>query len=107
MVQIVLGSGTEDKLGDWVKIAQIVFYFFGVLGVCGTVTLGVLTYRAATRGWLTPVNAEYQKRVMDRLTQLSKDLYEEFEWPTEPQREGSVTPSNAEIAEFVAEYPPP
>jgi len=69
-----------DRLGDTLKIVQICFYGLGMV-------LGFLTYRAAQRGWLTPTNTEYQKRVMDRLAKLSEDLYAEFDptsehyWP--------------------------
>lgn len=69
-----------DLLGDTLKVIQICFYGLGMI-------LAVLTYRAAVRGWLTPTNTEYQKRVMDRLAKLSEDLYSEFDessdhyWP--------------------------
>ena len=69
-----------DRLGDTLKIVQICFYGLGII-------LGFLTYRAARKGWLTPTNTEYQKRVMDRLPKLSEDLYAEFDptsdhyWP--------------------------
>lgn len=69
-----------DRLGDTLKVVQICFYGVGMV-------LAVLTYRAAIKGWLTPTNTEYQKRVMDRLAKLSEDLYAEFDqtsdhyWP--------------------------
>ena len=50
--------------------------------------VAVLTYRAAVKGWLTPTNTEYQKRVIDRLAKLSEGLFAEFDptsenyWPT-------------------------
>jgi hypothetical protein len=62
------------------KVVQICFYGLGMI-------LAVLTYRAAVKGWLTPTNTEYQKRVMDRVAKLSEDLYSEFDptsenyWP--------------------------
>lgn len=71
---------TPDLLGAALKVVQICFYGLGMI-------LAVLTYRAAVRGWLTPTNTEYQKRVMDRLAKLSEDLYSEFDessdyyWP--------------------------
>jgi hypothetical protein len=73
-------SSPPDALGDALKVVQICFYALGM-------TLAILTYRAAVRGWLTPTNTEYQKRVMDRLAKLSEDLYSEFDessdhyWP--------------------------
>lgn len=78
----------QDKLGDTLKIVQIAFYI--TAGI-----IAVLTYRAAKRGWLTPTNTEYQKRVMDRLSKLSEDLYAEFDHSSDkcwikcdPVREG-------------------
>jgi hypothetical protein len=65
-----------DCLGDTLKIVQICFYVLGMI-------LGILTYRTAVKGWLTPTNTEYQKRVMDRLAKLSEDLYAEFDPTTD------------------------
>jgi hypothetical protein len=74
----------SDLLSDLLKLMQIVFYLLG--GV-----LAILTYRAAIRGWLTPTNTEYQKRVMDRLAKLSEDLYSEFD-PTSPKHWSKSNP---------------
>jgi hypothetical protein len=80
-------------LGDVLKIVQITFYV--VAGV-----VAVLSYRAAVRGWLTPTNTEYQKRVMDRLAELSKDLYKEFDPNSATEREDDRV--RKAIAEFNA-----
>jgi tetrahydromethanopterin S-methyltransferase subunit B len=69
-------QGSQDTLGNALKIAQITFYTVGAL-------IAILTYRAAKRGLLNTVNTEYQKRVMDRLQKLSEDLYSEFD-PSSP-----------------------
>ncbi|GBQ42114.1 hypothetical protein CFR79_14580 [Komagataeibacter saccharivorans] len=60
------------KLDDTLKAVQIAFYVVGT-------SVAVLTYRAARRGLLNTVATEYQKRVMDRLQQLSEDLFSEFD----------------------------
>ena len=71
----------SDLLGNALKAVQIVFYI--IAGI-----VAVLTYRAAVKGWLTPTNTEYQKRVIDRLAKLSEGLFAEFDptsenyWPT-------------------------
>lgn len=77
MMLFAIEAGVADPLSDVLKAVQIGFYCFGMMATVLTVTIGVLTYRAAKRGWLTPVNTEYQKRVMDRLAKLSEDLYSE------------------------------
>ncbi|WP_339836749.1 hypothetical protein [Paenibacillus sp. FSL R7-0272] len=53
------------------KIAQICFY-------CITIILGFLTFRNAKRGLLNPVNTEYHKKVIERLSEVSEELASEF-----------------------------
>lgn len=38
-----------------------------------------MTYIKAKNGLLNSINTEYQKRVMDRLSQLASEIYEEFD----------------------------
>lgn len=85
-----------DPLGDALKIVQIAFY--GIAGV-----LAVLTYRVAIKGWLTPTNTEYQKRVMDRLAKLSEDLYAEFD-RTSVTHWAGFRPIHAAVAEMNAVF---
>lgn len=54
------------------KIFQIIFYLTAS-------TVAVLTYIKAKNGLLNSVNTEYQKKVMERLAQLSHEIYEEFD----------------------------
>jgi hypothetical protein len=60
-------------------IFNIVLFIFNIIFfvVVGTVTL--LTYKSARRGLLNTVNTEYQKRVMDKLSSLSEELYSEYD----------------------------
>lgn len=50
---------------------QIMFYFSAIV-------VTWLTYATARRGLLSPVNTEYQKRVIDRLASVSDELNAEF-----------------------------
>src|SRR5437868_1216623 len=75
---------TPDALEKTLTIVQIAFYVIGAI-------LGILTYRAAKRGLLNTVNTEYQKRVMDRLPQLSADLYSEVD-PSSPTHWSTANP---------------
>lgn len=81
---------TPDMIGDTLKLVQIGFYVIGGI-------LAILTYRAALKGWLTPTNTEYQKRVMDRLAKLSEDLYSEFD-PSSEKHWAKGNPVREEIA---------
>jgi hypothetical protein len=54
------------------KLFQIAFYITGSI-------IAILTFIKAKNGLLNSVNTEYQKRVMDRLAELSSELYEEFD----------------------------
>ena len=58
-------------IDDVLKIVQIVFYIIGSI-------VAILTYLSAKKGLLNTVNTEYQKRVMDRLKELSDELASEF-----------------------------
>jgi hypothetical protein len=60
------------NLDNFVKIVQIAFFL--VTGI-----IAILTYHRAKKTVLSTVNVEYQKRVMDRLETLSRNLYEEFD----------------------------
>lgn len=53
------------------KIAQICFYFI-------TIILGFLSFRNAKKGLLNPMNTEYHKKVIERLSEVSKELASEF-----------------------------
>ena len=55
-----------------VKLSQVVFYLTAAI-------VAVLTFIKAKNGLLNSVNTEYQKRVMDRLSLLSDELYSEFD----------------------------
>lgn len=61
------------SLDDILKMTQVLFY----LAVGST---AVLTYRSAKRGLLNAVNTEYQKRVMDRLAEISDDLVDHLDY---------------------------
>ncbi len=76
------------------KIVQIGFYVIGA-------SLAILTYLKAKNGLLNTVNTEYQKRVMDRLAELSVELFDEFDSESENfwAREDSVK----EVLELVHE----
>ena len=58
-------------LDQVLTIVQIIFYTIGT-------AVAILTYMSAKRGLLNTVNTEYQKRVMDRLKELSDELASEF-----------------------------
>lgn len=55
-----------------VKIFQVLFYLTAS-------TIAVLTYIKAKNGLLNSVNTEYQKKVMERLSVLASEVYEEFD----------------------------
>ena len=54
------------------KVVQIGFYITAA-------TIGILTYLKAKNGLLNTVNTEYQKKVIDRLAELSSELLDEFD----------------------------
>ena len=55
-----------------VKIFQITFYLTASV-------IAILTFIKAKNGLLNSVNTEYQKKVMERLSTLSEELWEEFD----------------------------
>jgi hypothetical protein len=68
-MEIIFSESTLDQV---LKIVQIVFYIVGIIAV-------ILTYWTAKSGLLNTVNTEYQKKVMDRLKELSDELASEFD----------------------------
>ncbi len=54
------------------QLVQIAFYIT-------IATVAVMTFLKAKRGLLNSVNTEYQKKVLDRLANLSEEIYEEFD----------------------------
>lgn len=54
------------------KIFQIFFY-------AGGLVIGFLTYRRAKTTILNTVNTEYHKKVIERLADVSEELYKEFD----------------------------
>ena len=54
------------------KVVQIGFYITAA-------SIGILTYLKAKNGLLNTVNTEYQKKVIDRLAELSTELLDEFD----------------------------
>lgn len=60
------------EIDTFTKLSQAAFYIVG-----GTVA--VLTYLKAKNGLLNTVNTEYHKKVIERLSTLSEDLYREFD----------------------------
>jgi hypothetical protein len=81
-------------------VAQILFYL-------SAIAVAWLTFTVARRGLLSPVNTEYQKRVMDRLAQLAEELWAEFD-PTSERFGVGVDPNMLRVLrgvneEYVAE----
>jgi cobalamin biosynthesis Mg chelatase CobN len=66
----------RNKMDIILKIVQIGFYITGA-------SVAILTYMKAKNGLLNTVNTEYQKRVMDRLAELSVELFDEFDSESE------------------------
>ncbi|MFY0678552.1 MAG: hypothetical protein JXR18_14840 [Neptuniibacter sp.] len=58
------------------KIFQIGFYITASI-------IAVLTFIKAKNGLLNSVNTEYQKKVMERLSQLSDEIWAEFDFSSE------------------------
>ena len=69
---------------DWHNVVRMTFYFVGTV-------VTVAPFWKAKNGLLNTVNTEYQKRVMDRLKEISDKLYSEFD-PDSPEywAKGSV-----------------
>lgn len=59
-------------LDDYQKIAQIGFY-------ATVAVISILTFIKAKRGLLNTVNTEYHKKVIERLDDLSKTLFDEYD----------------------------
>ena len=59
-----------------VKIFQSLFYIIAS-------TVAIMTYLKAKDGLLNSVNTEYQKKVMEKLTQLSEEIIDEFDFSSE------------------------
>ena len=62
----------EWTLNDWHNVVRMSFYFVGTI-------ITIATFWKAKNGLLNTVNTEYQKRVMDRLKEISDRLYAEFD----------------------------
>ncbi|MDO8329021.1 MAG: hypothetical protein Q7T36_00950 [Fluviicoccus sp.] len=60
------------NIDGFLKIFQSVFYITASI-------VAVLTYVKAKNGLLNTVNTEYHKKVIERLSQLSDELYKEFD----------------------------
>jgi hypothetical protein len=60
------------ELDSIAKIAQVIFYIGGLF-------IGFLTYRRAKTTILNTVNTEYHKKVIERLADVSEELYKEFD----------------------------
>lgn len=58
------------------KVFQIGFYTVGSI-------IAILTFIKAKNGLLNSVNTEYQKKVMERLAEISDELWEEFDYSSE------------------------
>jgi hypothetical protein len=102
MLSTAATPSSSDLTGDVLKVVQIFFYVIAAI-------VAVLTYRAAKKGWLAPVNTEYQKRVMERLAKLSEDLYSEFDpnsehyWPKIKPVHGAIDHMNGVFERYKAE----
>jgi hypothetical protein len=80
---ILMATSTADLI---LKLVQIGFYLCAML-------FTLLTYRSAKRGLLNTINTEYHRRVIDRLSEVSRELWREFEL----HPEGLVVELTAEI----------
>lgn len=66
---------------DWLKtrdVAQFVLAYVQIAFYLSAVLVAWLTFFVARKGLLSPVNTEYQKRVMDRLSDVASELGEEW-----------------------------
>lgn len=85
-------------LEDWQRIAQILFYI-----TAGTVA--VKTYLKAKLGLLNSINTEYQKRVMDRLSEISADLAEQIDYHS-PKHLMSRASTDLVVDQIIEEWRP-
>jgi hypothetical protein len=82
-----------------VKIFQVLFYITGS-------TIAVLTYIKAKNGLLNSVNTEYQKKVMERLSVLATEMYDEFDdtsekfWAKEDQAKEVLSELHEQIVPY-------
>lgn len=83
---------TELTIDDALKLVQMFFYI-----TVATVT--ILTYRSAKNGLLNTVNTEYQKKVINRLEEVSIELGSEFD-PASPNYWANYNPIKHSIAEI-------
>lgn len=79
----------------FVKIFQIGFYVTASI-------IAVLTFVKAKNGLLNSVNTEYQKRVMERLSDLSDEIWEEFDFSS--ANHWSKNKALDEVLERIHEY---
>jgi len=66
-------------LDNALKVSQLVFYSVGVVVAIATFIIGFFTYLTAKRGLLSPVNTEYQKKIIEHLGAVSEELLSEFD----------------------------
>lgn len=67
-----------------VKIFQSLFYVIAS-------TIAILTYLKAKDGLLNSVNTEYQKKVMEKLAQLSEEIVGEFDFSSKNHHSKDLT----------------
>jgi hypothetical protein len=67
------------KLHDALEAAQVCFYLVTAVAAGSTAVAAWATYRAAKRGWLSPINTEYHRRTMDSVQDVLKKLFIEFD----------------------------
>ena len=78
------------------SISQTVFYIV-------TTILAVLTYINAKKSILSPVNTEYQKRIFDRLSEVTNFISSEFQMGS-PEYYLYQQPMKETLKEIVKEY---
>lgn len=83
---------TGLTIDDVLKTVQIFFYI-----TVAVVT--ILTYRSAKNGLLNTVNTEYQKKVIDKLEEISVELGSEFD-PMSPNYWANYNPVKHSVSEI-------
>lgn len=83
---------TELIIDNTLKIVQMLFYI-----TVASVT--ILTYKSAKNGLLNTVNTEYQKKVIDKLEEISIELSSEFD-PISPNYWPKSKPINDMISKI-------
>lgn len=76
-------KGGKMDIDTLTKISQIAFY-------AGGLVLGLLTYRRAKATILNTINTEYHKKVIEKLADISEDLYKEFDFSLRSSRKNDV-----------------